>query len=57
MDDSAGYKLSAFTSQYDLLLARDLVFLDDAEFEAMDKEVAELKRMLASLIQKLKAVS
>jgi len=49
--------LSAFTSQYDLLLARDLVFLDDAEFEAMDKEVAELKRMLASLIQKLKAVS
>jgi len=40
-----------------LLLARDLVFLDDAEFEAMDKEVAELKRMLASLIQKLKAVS
>ena len=48
---------SACEVQYDLLLARDLAFLKDAEFEAMDKDVAEVKRMLALLIQKLKAVS
>jgi four helix bundle protein len=45
---------SASEVQYDLLLAHDLKFLSDSEFQQLDNEVTTVKRMLAALIQKLK---
>ena len=45
---------SASEVEYDLLLARDLTFLNDSEFQQLDNDVIEVKRMLAALIQKLK---
>ena len=48
---------SASEVQYALLLARDLSFLNDSEFQKLDNEVIEVKRMLAALLQKLTADS
>ena len=48
---------SASEVQYDLLLARDLSFLSEPDFQQLDNEVIELKRMLATLIRKLNADS
>jgi four helix bundle protein len=48
---------SASEVQYDILLAHDLKFLSDSEFQQLDDDVAAVKRMLAVLIQKLKAES
>jgi four helix bundle protein len=39
------------------VLARDLEFLQPAEYERLTGEVVEVKRMLASLISKLRADS
>ncbi|MDX1993934.1 MAG: four helix bundle protein [bacterium] len=46
---------SASELQYHLILARDLRFIETADYMLLDQQVVEVKRMLASLIQKLKA--
>ncbi|HSS98124.1 MAG TPA: four helix bundle protein, partial [Terriglobales bacterium] len=48
---------SASELEYHLLLAHDLKMLQSADFQRLCGEVTEVKRMLASLIQKLKADS
>jgi four helix bundle protein len=48
---------SASELEYHLLLAHDLKFLDRSEYENISREVVEVKRMLTSFIQKLKADS
>lgn len=45
---------SASELDYHLLLARDLQFLNDVAYEKLEGEVTEVRRMLNSLIQKLK---
>ena len=46
---------SASELEYHLLLARDLHFLNGSNYEALSDGVVEVKRMLTSFIQKLKA--
>ena len=46
---------SASELEYQLLLARDLEFLQVSEYARLDAGVTEVKRMLASLIAKLRA--
>ena len=46
---------SASEVEYDLFLAHDLTFLNDSEFQQLDNDVVEVKRMLAAFIQKLNA--
>ena len=48
---------SASEVEYHCLLARDLKLLQTADYERLTGEVVEVKRMLASLISKLKADS
>ncbi len=43
---------SASELEYQLLLARDLKFLTEADYQRLDSAATEVKRMLASLIQK-----
>jgi four helix bundle protein len=42
--------------EHHLLLARDLHFLKIEEFERLDKQVSEIRKMLISLIQKVRKV-
>jgi four helix bundle protein len=44
---------SASETQYHLLLARELKFLKASDYEKLEAQVSEVKRMLTSLIQKL----
>jgi four helix bundle protein len=46
---------SACEVEYQLLLARDLEYLPSEEYGSMNEKVVEVKRILASLIQKVKA--
>jgi four helix bundle protein len=46
---------SASELEYQLLLAHDLHYLETAKYQALDEQVTEVKRMLASFIQRLKA--
>ena len=46
---------SASELEYQLILARDLTYLDRKEYEDLDRDTAEVKRVLARLIGKLKA--
>ncbi len=46
---------SANEVEYHLLLARDLQFLSADDFEELEASVVEIKRMLASLVQRLSA--
>lgn len=46
---------SASEVEYQLLLARELGFLSAESFEPLNRQLAEIKRMLNSFIQKLKA--
>ncbi len=46
---------SASELDYHLLLARDLQFLADADYQKLTKELGELRRMLTSLILKVDA--
>jgi four helix bundle protein len=46
---------SASELEYHLLLARDLGFLRIPEYDQLNKEVTEIKRMLTAFIQKLTA--
>jgi four helix bundle protein len=43
--------------EYQLILARDLAYLNPDEYEDLNRDVEEVKRMLAPLIGKLKAES
>lgn len=46
---------SASELEYHLTLAHDLHLIDDKCYERLNREVVEVKRMLASFIRKLKA--
>ena len=46
---------SASELEYQALLARDLDFLKSAEHTKLENKIVEVKRMLAALVQKLKA--
>ena len=46
---------SASETEYHLLLARDLGYLELKTYEALNDQVTEVKRMLTGLIQKLNA--
>ena len=48
---------SASEVQYERLLARDLGFVNEREFQQLEGAVTEVKRMLPVLIQKLTAES
>ncbi|MBZ5571743.1 MAG: four helix bundle protein [Acidobacteriia bacterium] len=48
---------SASELEYHLLLARDLELLRSTDYQRLSDEVVEVKRMLASLIHKLRAES
>lgn len=48
---------SASELEYHLLLANELNFLNNSDHGKLTKEVTEIKRMLTSFIQKLKADS
>ncbi len=48
---------SASETEYHLLLARDLEYLDTAEYKQLNQELVETKPMLNAFIQKLKAKS
>lgn len=48
---------SASELEYHLLLARDLELLKNSEYQRLSDAVIEVKRMLASLMQRLRAVS
>ena len=45
---------SASETEYLLLLAHDLGFFSQADYEGSQQEVVSVKRMLTSLIRKLK---
>ena len=46
---------SASETEYHLLLARDLTLLSEADYKSLESEVITLKKMLISLIKKLRA--
>ncbi len=46
---------SASELEYHLLLTRDLDLLNNPDYEQLEKEVTEVKRMLASFVQKLRS--
>jgi len=46
---------SASELEYHLLLARDLGYLETVRYEPLNDQVTEIKRMLTSFIQELKA--
>jgi four helix bundle protein len=46
---------SASELEYQLLLALDLQFLSPEDYQELAAEVVEVKRMLTSLIQRLKS--
>ena len=48
---------SASEVEYQLLLARDLNYIQDETYRELNQQVIEVKRMLNSFIQKLKANS
>jgi four helix bundle protein len=46
---------SASELEYHVLLSHELGYLDEPQYEALNSHATELKRMLTSFIQKLKA--
>jgi four helix bundle protein len=48
---------SASELEYHILLARDLNLINDVSYDNLNNRVTEIKRMFASLIQKLRADS
>ena len=46
---------SASELEYQLLLANELEFVNEASYQKLDNQVTEIKRMLSSLMKKLKA--
>jgi four helix bundle protein len=47
---------SASETEYHLLLARDLGFLDESEHKQLEERVIEIKRMLTSFLQTLRGM-
>jgi four helix bundle protein len=45
---------SATETEYHLLLAKDLGYIDEKQYRAIERKVIEVKRMLASFIRKLR---
>ena len=45
---------SAFELSYQLILAKDLAYISDDNFQALTSEVTEIMKMINSFIQKLK---
>ena len=54
--EMARFLQSASELEYQLLLARDLDYLQNPEYERLTAQAVEVKRMLSSLMQKVKAV-
>ena len=48
---------SASELEYHLLLARDLKFLSEEDYRSLNERATEVKRMLASLIQKTRSAT
>jgi four helix bundle protein len=48
---------SASELEYQLLLAHDLKYLQTPEYDALTIQVVEVKRMLASLLQRVKVIN
>jgi four helix bundle protein len=48
---------SATELEYHILLVRELKMLNNQDYEQLDREVGEVRRMLISLIQKLRGKS
>src|SRR5208282_1379741 len=48
---------SASELEYHLLLARDLEFLESSDYQRLSAETVDVKRMLASLMKRLRADS
>ena len=48
---------SAAELEYHLLLSRDLELLEESDYQQVSDEAVEVKRMLAALMQKLRAES
>jgi four helix bundle protein len=46
---------SASELEYHLLLTRDLNLLKDPDYEQLERQVTEVKRMLTSFIKRLRA--
>ena len=46
---------SACEVEYHLVLAHDLKFLNQSDYQRLDERITEIKRMLTGLIRKLKA--
>lgn len=46
---------SASELQYHMMLAHDLGYLGDSDYEQLNRQLVAVKQMLASFIQKLKA--
>lgn len=46
----------ASETEYHLLLARDLRFLSESDYQSTEKKVVEVQRMLTSLVQKVQPV-
>jgi four helix bundle protein len=46
---------SASELEYEFLLARDLQLISDVDYQQLNGDVCEIKRMLASLLQKVDA--
>lgn len=44
---------SASELEYEFLLARDLQFISEVEYQRLNNDVCEIKRMLASLMRKI----
>ena len=45
---------SASELEYELLLAHDLKYLDDENYETLTNELLEIRKMLNGLIQRIK---
>jgi four helix bundle protein len=48
---------SACEAEYHLLLERDLTFLPTSEYQTLNAQVVEVKKMLASFVSRLRAES
>jgi four helix bundle protein len=46
---------SAFEMEYHLLLAHDLKFIEANEYQQLDRDISEIKKMLTGLIQHLES--
>ena len=47
---------SASETEYHLLLAKDLRFLSESDYQSTEKKILEVQRMLTSLVQKVQPV-